>query len=110
MRSLFDKTEINNIKLMNRLMRSATWENMADEKGHMTSKLNRVYEDLAKGGVGLIFPAYTFETNQEQPTKNMMGIYDDLFLKEYSDLYMLRKLRKEFLLPLFWLVEISPLM
>jgi len=54
MKTLFDSTAIGEMKLKNRLWRSATWENMADEKGHLTDRLIQVYRNLARGGVGTI--------------------------------------------------------
>ncbi len=35
-KSLFDKTTIGKVELPNRLVRSATWENLADNRGHLT--------------------------------------------------------------------------
>ncbi|MDB4304106.1 NADH:flavin oxidoreductase, partial [Desulfosarcina sp.] len=46
--------EINGMQLKNRLVRSATYENMAAEDGKVTDKLIKFYSKLAKGGVGLI--------------------------------------------------------
>jgi len=86
MRKLFEKTQIKNLKLKNRLVRSATWENMADEKGHMTDDLFRVYEGLARGGVGMIITGYAFVLREEQPNPKMMGIYADDFIDEYRRL------------------------
>jgi len=86
MKTLFDATTIGEMKLKNRLWRSATWENMADEKGHLTDRLKKVYLDLAQGGVGTIITGYAFIMENEQPNPGMMGIYDDSFIKEYSEL------------------------
>lgn len=85
MKKLFDNTTLGNINLKNRFFRSATWEAMADEKGHMTDELYRVYEDLAKGGIGTIITGYAFVTEDEQPNPGMMGIYDDSFISEYKE-------------------------
>jgi len=85
-RTLFDKTMINKIELKNRFIRSSTWENMADEKGHLTDKLFKVYKDLAKGQVGLILTGYAFIMQNEQPNPGMMGIYNDSFIDEYKKL------------------------
>ncbi len=49
---LFSEARIGNMTLKNRFVRSATWENMATEDGHMTEKLYDIYEELAKGEVG----------------------------------------------------------
>ena len=58
MKTLFDSTQLGSMQLKNRLWRSATWLNMADEKGHITERLERAYLDLAKGGVGTIITGY----------------------------------------------------
>lgn len=86
MKTLFDKTKINNTEIKNRFVRSATWEAMADDEGHMTERLMKVYEDLAKDEVGLIITSWTFVTEYEQPNRKMLGIYDDSFIHEYRKL------------------------
>jgi len=54
MKQLFEKTSINGIELKNRFIRSATWERKADDSGHLTERLLKVYEDLADGGAAAI--------------------------------------------------------
>lgn len=71
--------------LKNRLWRAATWLNMADDKGHLTKRLEKVYMDLAKGGVGTIITGYAFVIEEEQPNPGMLGIYDDSFIDEYQE-------------------------
>lgn len=83
MRTIFEESTLNGMKLKNRLVRSATWENMADAQGYMTEKLFSVYEDLAKGGVGMIITGYAFVTRDEQPNPGMLGIYNDSFIDGY---------------------------
>lgn len=86
MRTLFDKTKIKTLDLNNRLIRSATWENMADPSGHMTKPLFKVYEELARGGPGMIITGYAYPLQEEQPNPGMMGIYDDSFIEDYQPL------------------------
>ncbi len=86
MPTLFDSTTVNGLPLKNRRVRSATWEDMADEKGHMTGKLFCVYEELARGGFGLIITGCAFVIQDEQPNSGMPGIYDDGFIPEYRRL------------------------
>ncbi|MGL5348885.1 MAG: NADH:flavin oxidoreductase [Peptostreptococcaceae bacterium] len=85
MKTLFDKTKISNMEMKNRFFRGALWEDLADEKGHMTPELSNIYEELAKGGVGTIITGYAFVTEEEQPNPGMMGIYDDSFIPEYRE-------------------------
>lgn len=86
MRTIFDATSINSMNLKNRLVRSATWENMANAEGRMTESLFQVYKDLARGGAGMIITGYAFPLQEEQPNPGMMGIYDDNFIEEYRPL------------------------
>lgn len=85
MKSLWDKTTIGKMELKNRFFRGALWEGLADSKGHLTSELSSIYEELAKGGAGTIITGYAFVTEDEQPNPGMMGIYNDSFIKEYKE-------------------------
>ena len=60
MKSLFDQTEINGLKLANRFVRSATWEGMATPDGEVTSRLVDLMVRLAKGGVALIISSHAY--------------------------------------------------
>jgi 2,4-dienoyl-CoA reductase-like NADH-dependent reductase (Old Yellow Enzyme family) len=60
MATLFEKTKIKSMELKNRLVRSATVEWMGDDKGYPTQDQFRLYERLAKGGVGLIITGMTY--------------------------------------------------
>lgn len=84
--TLFTETRIGNMALKNRFVRSATWENMATEDGHMTDKLYGIYEELAKGEVGLIVTGYANIVEEEKPNAGMMGMYNDSFIDEYKKL------------------------
>lgn len=86
MKKLFEQAKIAEMTLKNRFVRSATWENMADSKGHMNEKLYEVYQKLAQGEVGLIITGYANVIEQEQPNPGMMGIYEDSFIAEYKKL------------------------
>lgn len=86
MTTLFEPSQIGNLTLKNRFMRSATWENMATEDGHMTSQLYAIYQELAQGEVGLIVTGYANIVAEEKPNAGMMGIYDDSFIAEYQKL------------------------
>lgn len=85
MSKIFESTTIGPMKLKNRLWRSSTWENKADEKGHLTPELVEVYENVARGGVGTILTGYAFICEEEQPSPGMMGIYNDSFIPEYKE-------------------------
>jgi 2,4-dienoyl-CoA reductase-like NADH-dependent reductase (Old Yellow Enzyme family) len=59
---------------------------MAEADGHLNEELMAVYEDLAKGGTGLILTGYATVSGEEQPNPRMMGIYDDSFIEDYKAL------------------------
>jgi 2,4-dienoyl-CoA reductase-like NADH-dependent reductase (Old Yellow Enzyme family) len=84
--TLFTETRIGNMRLKNRFIRSATWENMATEDGYMTDKLYAIYEALAKGEVGLIVTGYANIVEEEKPNAGMMGMYNDSFIDGYKKL------------------------
>jgi len=56
--AIFEHTSLAGIKLKNRIIRSATHEGMADEKGFPTEKLKNLYIRLAKGDAGAIITGY----------------------------------------------------
>lgn len=84
--TLFSESQIGSMTLKNRFIRSATWENMATEEGRMTDKLYAIYEELAKGEVGLIVTGYANIVEEEKPNAGMMGMYNDSFISEYQKL------------------------
>jgi len=83
---LFEETRINGLALDNRLVRSATWEGMCDEKGGPTPQLTELYRELARGGVGLIITGFAFVSADGKPLTGAMGLHDDAFRKEFRDL------------------------
>ncbi len=82
---LFDKMNFNNVELKNRLVRSATHEAMADKYGFPKDNLFKLYERLAKGGVGLIITGYTY-VSRDGKTDNMLGIDTDEHISKYREL------------------------
>lgn len=86
MASLFEAGAIGSLELKNRMMRSATWEGMCDPDGRPTPKLTRCYQDLAKGGIGLIITGYTYVRPEGKQLPGKMGLYDTGFETAYRQL------------------------
>ena len=86
MKNLFEKTEIGEMVLKNRFVRSATWERLANEEGEPKGDLFQVYENLARGEIGLIITGLSSIIEEEQPHPGMMGIYNDRFQGTYKRL------------------------
>jgi 2,4-dienoyl-CoA reductase-like NADH-dependent reductase (Old Yellow Enzyme family) len=77
MSRLFTSSAINGMVLMNRFVRSATWEGMATEEGAVTPRLIDTMVALAKGGVGLIISSQAYVSPEGQAVPWQIGIYKD---------------------------------
>ncbi|MEA4853022.1 MAG: hypothetical protein VB082_01950 [Christensenella sp.] len=84
MKSLFENTIVNNIKLKNRFIRSSTWLRRANEDGTVNEEVFAAHEELAQGGVGLIMTEYAFVTDEEQLNPRMLGTADDRFIEGFE--------------------------
>lgn len=84
MTQLFQPITINGMTLSNRIVRSATWEGMADPDGRPTSKLIEYYKNLAAGEVGLIITGFAYVRPDGKQLPGKMGLYDDAFGAEYQ--------------------------
>jgi 2,4-dienoyl-CoA reductase-like NADH-dependent reductase (Old Yellow Enzyme family) len=70
--------KIKKLELRNRVMRSATWDGTADEKGEVTANSMRIYKELASGSIGLIVTGYAFVSNPRgQANPGQYGMYND---------------------------------
>lgn len=74
---LFKPMEINGMQLKNRLVRSATFENMAAEDGKVTDKLIKFYSKLARGGAGLIVTGHAGVRANGRASIAQIGVYSD---------------------------------
>jgi len=77
MNKIFTPWSLNNVELPNRLVRSATWEGMADEQGYVTQPLIDLMSSLAQGGVGLIITGYAFVLPWGRGMPGQTGVHDD---------------------------------
>jgi 2,4-dienoyl-CoA reductase-like NADH-dependent reductase (Old Yellow Enzyme family) len=77
MASIFEPTVLAGIELPNRLVRSATWEGLADVDGRVTPPLVRIHEELADGGVGLIISSYMYVQRVGKQAAGQIGIDSD---------------------------------
>ncbi len=82
MKTIFDKTEMNNLKLKNRLIRSATWESLANEDGGLNDELVNIYEELASGGIAVIITGLT-DVALPHALPGTMGLWNDDVLPTY---------------------------
>lgn len=74
---IFSSKKIGAIHVKNRLVRSATYEGMADDNGLVDGRYITLYEKLARGGVGLIISGFAFVTENGWSYGDQAGIHND---------------------------------
>ncbi len=79
---LFEEYNLADVKLKNRLVRSATYEKRADIDGFVTDSIIEFYCDLAKGGVGLIITGNVLVHVSGISVPNMLCIHNDYYIKK----------------------------
>lgn len=77
MTNLFEESAIRSMVMKNRIIKSATSENMAELNGNPTEETVRFYERLAKGGVGLIITGLAYVNPDGQVFPRQSGIHND---------------------------------
>jgi 2,4-dienoyl-CoA reductase-like NADH-dependent reductase (Old Yellow Enzyme family) len=83
---LFEQTRVNGMELKNRFIRSAFWFKGAEDTGHLNDFMCDAYEELARGGAGLIITGYSTVAADEKPNIRMLGAHDDSFIPDYRKL------------------------
>jgi len=83
---LFTPYHIGSLKTSNRLVRSATAERMADPDGRPLPPLTKVYEDLVRGGVGLIITGHMYVHPSGKAHDEMTGVYTDDLIPDLARL------------------------
>lgn len=77
MKGLFDKLIVGTREISNRLMRSASATLYGDQDGMVRDETIELYEDLAKGDVGLIVKGHLYVTDDGISNPGQYGISDD---------------------------------
>jgi 2,4-dienoyl-CoA reductase-like NADH-dependent reductase (Old Yellow Enzyme family) len=77
MAELFEPIRIGRLALANRLVRSATWEGLADPGGGVTPPLAAKMRELAEGGVGLIVTGHAFISPEGRAGPGQLGVAAD---------------------------------
>ena len=58
-RQIFEDVQFHNLKMKNRLIRSATWEGLSDFDGSISDEAYDIYRELSHGGVGAVIVGFT---------------------------------------------------
>ncbi|MHA1294471.1 MAG: oxidoreductase, partial [Promethearchaeota archaeon] len=83
---IFTPKKIGNVKIPNRLVRSATYESRATLEGYVTDELIKLYENLARGGIGLTITGMTIIREDGRQLEKMVCIYSDDYIEGLSRL------------------------
>lgn len=75
MAKLFEPAHINGMTLRNRVVRSATFEGMANPDGSCTPRLVELMGTLARGGVGLIMTGYAYVNQRGKSRPGQLGVH-----------------------------------
>ncbi len=78
---LFEPFSFSGLKLKNRLVRSATYEKRADEDGFVTDSVIELYEDLARGGIGLMITGNALVHPSGRTITQMLCVHSDIYIQ-----------------------------
>jgi len=78
---LFEPFSFSGLNLRNRLVRSATYEKRADEDGFVTESLIELYEDLTRGGIGLMITGNALVHPSGRTITQMLCIHSDIYIQ-----------------------------
>ncbi len=88
-KKIFEEAMLGKLKVKNRLIRSATWEGMAEDDGSIPEGLFHIYEELARGEVGTIITGFTSVSDEDQYFGGMMRLSNDKLIPQYRRLAQL---------------------
>ena len=85
-RKIFESVNLHNLKMKNRLIRSATWEGIAAFDGSITDEAYEIYSEIAKGGVGAIIVGFTDVSQDDYYIHGAMRLSRDELIPQYRKL------------------------
>ncbi|RJX36507.1 MAG: NADH:flavin oxidoreductase [Desulfarculus sp.] len=80
MAGIFTPWKLKDLTIPNRLVRSATWEGLAEADGTPTYELVNVLAALAEGGVGLIITGFAFISPEGKALPKQTGAHIDAMI------------------------------
>ena len=86
MNSVFEPLNLGGIRFSNRIIRSATFEGMADDSGRPQKELSQLYSNLAKGGAGAIMTSFTGVEPRGKAVAYMNMIDRDDLIDDYREI------------------------
>ncbi|MBQ6774552.1 MAG: NADH:flavin oxidoreductase [Synergistaceae bacterium] len=85
-RKIFEQVNLHNLTLKNRLIRSATWEGLAEFDGSISDETYEIYRKLSSGGVGAVITGFTDVSQDDFYIHGMMRLSRDELIPQYKTL------------------------
>jgi len=85
-RKIFEAVNLHNLRMKNRLIRSATWEGIAAFDGSISDEAYGIYSEIAKGGVGAIIVGFTDVSQDDYYIHGAMRLSRDELIPQYRKL------------------------
>ena len=85
-RKIFEAVKLNHINMKNRLIRSATWEGIAEFDGSISSEAYEIYGELANGGIGAVIVGFTDISDDDYYIHGAMKLSRDDLIPQYRKL------------------------
>jgi 2,4-dienoyl-CoA reductase-like NADH-dependent reductase (Old Yellow Enzyme family) len=93
MKTLFEKTKINQMELKNRFVRSATTDCLSAPDGSCNDRVTSIMEEAALGQVALIICSHAYVNPEGKLRMGQLGIYDDNLIASYQT--MVKKIHEK---------------
>jgi 2,4-dienoyl-CoA reductase-like NADH-dependent reductase (Old Yellow Enzyme family) len=78
--------QIGGATIKNRFVRSATYENSADEDGSITENYFKIYSRLSSGNIGLIITGMIYTSDDGKSYSRQAGLHTDKGIQAFADL------------------------
>jgi 2,4-dienoyl-CoA reductase-like NADH-dependent reductase (Old Yellow Enzyme family) len=83
---IFEPLRLGGVPARNRLVRSATWDGLADADGRVTARMIDLYGEVAAGGVGVVISGYAFVRPDGRQWATQLGAHDDAAIPGLAEL------------------------
>lgn len=85
-RKIFEAVHLHNLTIKNRLIRSATWEGLADSNGSINDEAYEIYRELAHGGIGAVIVGFTDVSDDDYYIHGAMRLSRDELIPQHRKL------------------------
>ena len=85
-RKIFEPVTMNHMTTKNRLIRSATWEGIAEFDGSIADEAYEIYRELSHGGIGAVIVGFTDVSDDDHYIHGAMRLSRDELIPQYKKL------------------------